>query len=745
MTSSLTSSIRCLCCVSALVLLIGPLRAAGDAAANGAGIAAGTTIAALPPAGSTTTATSGADERVPLSVAGARLGAIVLVTGADVHITRPDGTETTVRAARPQTVADARDRDAVAIVHDGEAWVRARELAGLLGTGQRGGQSESGPDHSGASFETFEVQKPTVAAPVQTPTPAPKRARLGSLQVRSLTEGNPPELMPVPMSLEFSRMSILSGQDERGFCLQDFGAPRHVLDTRGRQLDPRSPFSPELSYLSLDMGDERRRYGIGDMFDPLFGTATGIGFSSALSAATRAGAALVLPATGSGEHNAGELTLRTETLARRYLTAEAAVASDGTRYGAAVWNRPEFSFRTSLLQSDSAQRQDIWWRLKALPLLSFFGRSAAVSGDYDASTSAFGVSWDTHRVHASLERANTEALGKPSTQDALSLSFLRGGVTGIVRYLASRQEGGRDGLEWSLSRSHRRGYAFLSSSAPQHGPGEKRSYRAGAAVELKLRLRLRAALAAEVSRIRPEFSLEYRPSQDQIVSVSYGAFDTGTPDSVPSDALIVQAALSFGGPGHSRAGIGEVSGRVTDDAGQGVADVAVSLDDASFVLTKADGSYQFSGLESGRHSVQPDPNRIPADYTGAAQKRVVYPSAQEAGHADFLLTRLCRISGQVYAESDATREREGLPGVVIELSSGSRTTTDSQGRYSFSGLMPGSYAVSTISGGTEAEGTTPIPPTSWSFRLKPGEKASGADFGFLRRERPVIFGQLGPS
>ena len=722
------------------MLLIRPLNAAGDAAANVGGVAAGTgtAVASLPPAGVSAESALGVDQRLPLSVIGARMGAIVLVTGADVHITRPDGTETRLRAARPEALA-RRDQDPVAVVRDGEAWVRARDVVALLGPGQ-----SAGADQDKASFETFEVQKPVVAAPPQ-PPPAPKRPRLASLTVRSLSQASPPDVTPTPMSLGFSRFSVLTGEGEHGFCMQSFGAPRQALDTRGRRLDPRSPFSPELSYLSLDMGDDRRRYGIGDMFDPLFGTATGIGFSSSLSGAMRAGASLVLPTAAPGERSDGELALRTEAVARKYLTTEAAVASDGARYGAASWNRPEFTFHTSLFQGDSTQRQDLWWRAKARPSLSFFGRSAAISGDYDASTNALGVSWDTRRLHAAIERLDGQSLGKPWAQNALSLSFFRGDLTGIVRYLDSQEEGGRAGVEWSLSRSSRRGYVFLSSSAPQQDSGEPRTYRVGAATELRRRIRARLALVDDLSRATPELSLEYRPSRDQIASISYGAFDAGVPNAAPSSALVVQAALSFGGPGHSFAGIGEVSGTVTDDAGQGVADVAVSLDDASVVLTGPDGSYRFSGLESGRHMVHLDPSRIPADFMGAAQKRIVYVSAQEAGHAEFLLTRLCQIGGQVYVESDTTRRREGLPGVVVELSNGARTTADDQGRYSFSGLAPGNYSVSVPSGEPQAGGAAPIPPTSWSFRLKPGEKVSGADFGFLRRERPVIFGQLGPS
>jgi len=742
MTASLTSSIWRFCCVSALVLLIRPLNAAGDLAPGDS--SAGTAIAALPPSSPATgLAPRGADDRVPLSVAGSKVGAIVLVTGADVHITRPDGTEAKIHGARPEAVADIRNRDAVAVVHDGEAWVRPKDLAALLGAlPQSDQQPGAASTQSAAAFETFRVQKPTVAPPVEAPRPPARRARPTSLQVRSSAESVSPEVTPVPMNLDFSRMLILSGQDTRGFYLEGFGAPRHSLDDRSREIDPGSPFSRRISYLSLDMGDESRRYEIGDMFDPLFGAATGIGFSSALSGRTRAGASLVLAAVPVGERSDGELALRTETLVAKYLTAEAAVATDGGHYTSARWERPEFSVRTSLLQAHDDQRQDLWWRLKALPALSFFGRSSALKGDFDASTSAFGLSWDARQVHAALERNTGEASGKPWAQDSLSLSFLRKNLTGIVRYLANREEGGRAGLEWSISRPGRRGYVSVRSSAPQPSPGDKRTYRLGATTELKRRLRARAAFARESSGVRPELSIEYRPSHDQVMSVSYGGFDTGTPNAGLVNALVVQAAASFGGPGRSRAGIAEITGKVADDAGQGVADVAVVLDGADVALTKADGGYTFLGLETGRHSVRLDPDRIPADYEGAATVRVAYAAAQEPGRADFSLTRLCQISGAVYVESSATHQREGLAGVAVELGTGARTTTDSQGRYAFGGLKPGSHTVSaSFDGG--AQGVTPTPPTSWSFRLRPGEKASGADFGFLRRDRPVVFGQLG--
>jgi hypothetical protein len=43
---------------------------------------------------------------------------------------------------------------------------------------------------------------------------------------------------------------------------------------------------------------------------------------------------------------------------------------------------------------------------------------------------------------------------------------------------------------------------------------------------------------------------------------------------------------------------------------------------------------------------------------------------------------------------------------------------------------------------TSGQSLIPVPPTSWSLRLAPGDKAAGADFRFLQRRKPVLFGQL---
>jgi hypothetical protein len=681
----------------------------------------------------------GGDDRVPLTRTAATLGAIVLIAGAEIDITRPDGTETRIHGVTPETVADARNRDPLAVVRDGEAWVHPKDLAALLGSPADSDPGSRPAAQDPPAFETFQIQKPTVAAPAEIAQSAPLPARLTSPEVQSSTRNATVEVTPVPMGLGFSRMLALNDPDEHGFYLENFGAPRRELDDR--MTNPGSLFSPQISYLSLDMGDGARRYQIGDMFDPIFGTSTGMGFLSALSGNTRAGASLVVPVAHPGDGSDGHLAFHADTVAARHLTAEAEIATDATFYTSARWDRPEFTCRTALMQSHGNQREDTWWRLQALPRFSLYGRSSALKGDLSYSSSALGLSWDARQLHATLERAGGDTLGEPWAQDSASLSYFGRDFSGIVRYVVNGEDDGRAGLEWSITRSGRRGYAFLSSSAPE-GPGDTRTYRLGASAELKRRLRGRFALASGSSGVKPELSLEYRPSQDQLVSLAYGSFELGAPGSGLTTALVVQASLAFGGPGGPRAGVCEARGTVTDDSGHGVPDVAVVLDAAATALTKADGTYEFTDLETGRHAIRLDPGRVPADYASADSTRVVYVSPQEPGDADFSLTRLCRISGAVYVESSATHQREPLSGVVVLLNSDLRTTTDSQGRYTFGGLKPGKYTVS-YSFDSSALTLTPMPPTSWAFRLQPGESASGADFGFLRRDRPLVFGQLG--
>jgi hypothetical protein len=179
---------------------------------------------------------------------------------------------------------------------------------------------------------------------------------------------------------------------------------------------------------------------------------------------------------------------------------------------------------------------------------------------------------------------------------------------------------------------------------------------------------------------------------------------------------------------------------VRDDAGRGVPDVAVLLDDGEVAVTRSDGSYQFLAVSEGRHTLRLGPERIPADLEGDLRARTVFATPQERGRADFTVTRLCLISGRVYVETGSGQQAP-LAGVAVELNTGARTTSDDQGRYQFSGLRPGRYTVA-LPDQPRDPLLSPVPPSSWSFRLEPGQRASGADFGLHQQERPVVFGRL---
>ncbi|MBN1458689.1 MAG: carboxypeptidase regulatory-like domain-containing protein, partial [Armatimonadetes bacterium] len=118
--------------------------------------------------------------------------------------------------------------------------------------------------------------------------------------------------------------------------------------------------------------------------------------------------------------------------------------------------------------------------------------------------------------------------------------------------------------------------------------------------------------------------------------------------------------------------------------------------------------------------------------------RTVFVQQNAAERADFVVTRLCRIAGRVYVQAGPAQYGEALGGAIIELSNGQRATTNSTGSYSFDSLPPGRYTASFASP-TDASTLTPTSPTSWSFRLEPGDEVTGADFAFARRERPVVF------
>ena len=157
-------------------------------------------------------------------------------------------------------------------------------------------------------------------------------------------------------------------------------------------------------------------------------------------------------------------------------------------------------------------------------------------------------------------------------------------------------------------------------------------------------------------------------------------------------------------------------------------------------VTDADGNYQFVGLGVGTYRVSiVDPNTgVLAGLTnsqaytgrGATQAPVTITDSSVQG-VDFGFVKPATIGDRVWNDQDhngVDNGEPGVPGVTVILKDASgtevaRTTTDSDGRYRFEGVLPGTYTVSIeVPSGYEAAST------STSVTLTEGEVNLDVDF-----------------
>ena len=141
-------------------------------------------------------------------------------------------------------------------------------------------------------------------------------------------------------------------------------------------------------------------------------------------------------------------------------------------------------------------------------------------------------------------------------------------------------------------------------------------------------------------------------------------------------------------------------------------------------VTDADGNYQFVGLGVGTYRVSiVDPNTgVLAGLTntqaytgrGATQAPVTITDSSVQG-VDFGFVKPATIGDRVWNDQDhngVDNGEPGVPGVTVILKDASgtevaRTTTDSDGRYRFEGVLPGTYTVSIeVPSGYEAVSTS---------------------------------------
>jgi hypothetical protein len=161
---------------------------------------------------------------------------------------------------------------------------------------------------------------------------------------------------------------------------------------------------------------------------------------------------------------------------------------------------------------------------------------------------------------------------------------------------------------------------------------------------------------------------------------------------------------------------GTVTGRVTDELGNGIAGAVVeafipSCCDtiASYALTDADGSYSITGVPPSPHYVHVTADGYLGEYYDNALDfeygiAVAVTDEQTISNIDFTLGRASYISGTVTDTNGSP-----LPGgwVRVESSDGSLCCTfdyvDEQGRYRSAPLRPGTYLAEAASAGMAPE------------------------------------------
>jgi hypothetical protein len=133
-----------------------------------------------------------------------------------------------------------------------------------------------------------------------------------------------------------------------------------------------------------------------------------------------------------------------------------------------------------------------------------------------------------------------------------------------------------------------------------------------------------------------------------------------------------------------------ISGRVTDGNGNAIPGVPMKIDGISWssnVTTDGNGYYLFSGLWAGYYGVGITPG---SSYVLSPPYRTYRLLTYNSGYQDFSTTpHYGSISGKVTSK-DASAAIAGAKVVVA----GKQTTTDANGNYSISNVIPGNYKIS---------------------------------------------------
>jgi hypothetical protein len=179
--------------------------------------------------------------------------------------------------------------------------------------------------------------------------------------------------------------------------------------------------------------------------------------------------------------------------------------------------------------------------------------------------------------------------------------------------------------------------------------------------------------------------------------------------------------------------VGQLRGIVKGENGRGVPNVLINAG-SDAALTNEKGEFLFSSLKPGSYYVTVDRASIGLDniMTQPTPIEVTIVGGEDTP-LDLEVTRSVEVTGSVvlYSMKEAALgdtsttylEQGGEPGVFLELTNGTeinRRVTDSRGRFSFTGIRPGTWTLSVI-GGNVPEYHLIIPDTI-RLALSPGDK-----------------------
>lgn len=184
---------------------------------------------------------------------------------------------------------------------------------------------------------------------------------------------------------------------------------------------------------------------------------------------------------------------------------------------------------------------------------------------------------------------------------------------------------------------------------------------------------------------------------------------------------------------------------VKDPGEEGVKDVLVRLEDGSTVKTDARGFYRFERVEAGRHMVNLDVRKIPAEYSIlSSEKAKIEVKLRETVAINFQLIAAGRIEGRVINDLNGNGkwdpDEKGMADVLVILTPGdSNTYTDEEGRFSFENILPGGYSLKLDPFSLPADAVMTSASES-PLQLPVGGDMKDNNFLIHVKPRPVIIG-----